>query len=244
MCGRYTQTHSLQELSKRFRFLAPDLPELELLPRYNIAPTQDAPVVAAPEGRPELALMRWGLIPRWAKDATIAFKTINARSETLAEKPAFKDAYAKRRCLVLADGFYEWKGQGKKRLPQHITLKGGSAFAMAGLWETWKDPRGREVRSYTIVTVPANEAVRHLHERMPAILRPEDEAVWLDPSADAFAVADALRPAEPGALSLKPASTLVNAVANEGPALLDPSAAPPRDRLEPPDDASGQLTFL
>ena len=165
-------------------------------------------------------MMRWGLIPRWARDASIAFKTINARSETLAEKPAFKDAYAKRRCLVLADGFYEWRGEGKKRLPMHITLARKdearpAPFAMAGLWESWKRPRGREVRSYTIVTVPANEAVRDLHQRMPAILRPDDEAGVADLSADPFAVGRRVpRPAEAGALSLKPASTLVNAVAN------------------------------
>src|SRR5256885_12824065 len=178
MCGRYTQTHSLAELAKRFRFLLPDGPELELLPRYNVAPSQDAPVVAAPEGEARLSLMRWGLIPRWSRDASIAFKTINARSETLQEKPAFKDAYAKRRCLVLADGFYEWRSEGKKRLPLHIARPDKAPFAMAGLWETWKDAAGRELRSFTIVTVPANETLSELHDRMPAILRPDDEAVW------------------------------------------------------------------
>jgi putative SOS response-associated peptidase YedK len=249
VCGRYTQTHSLKELAKRFTFLQPDQPDFELLPRYNVAPAQDAPIVFSEESESErkLAMMRWGLIPRWSRDASIAFKTINARSETLEQKPAFKDAYKKRRCLVLADGFYEWRSEGKKRLPVFIALEKRAPFAMAGLWEAWKDPSGREVRSFTIVTVPANEALRPLHERMPAILRREDEALWLDARSDAFALADALRPLDSAALSLAPASTLVNAVANEGPDLLDPEKAPARtsrDRLDPPDDASGQLTLL
>jgi putative SOS response-associated peptidase YedK len=227
MCGRYTQTRHLEALAKRFRVLLPDAPELDLPPRYNVAPSQAAHVVAAPEGRPRLELMRWGLIPGWAKDASIAFKTINARAETLSEKPAFRDAFARRRCLVAADGFYEWKKEGKAKRPMRIALREDGLFAMAGLWDSWIDQAGKELRSFTIVTVPANAALEGLHDRMPAILRPEDEAAWLEPHASPEALARALRPLEADRLVLAPVSSRVNAAANEGPELLRPDPETP-----------------
>jgi putative SOS response-associated peptidase YedK len=224
---------SLQALARRFKFLLPDAPDLPIVARYNLAPSQEAPVIASPAGSPTLSLMRWGLIPRWARDPAIGFKTINARAETLAEKPAFRDSFAARRCLVPADGFYEWRSAGRARLPMRITLKDGAPFAMAGLWDAWQGPGGREVRSFTIVTVPANETVAALHERMPAILRPADEAAWLDARASQETLAAALRPLEAAALALAPASSRVNAVANEGPELLKPEPPPPEQLTFP-----------
>ena len=233
MCGRYTQTQTLRALARRFAFLLPDEPEPPIAPRYNLAPSQEAPIVSAPEGRRRLSLMRWGLIPAWARDPSIAFKTINARAETLAEKPAFREAFAKRRCLVPADGFYEWRSAGRARLPLRITLKDSAPFAMAGLWEGRRDAAGRETRTFTIVTVPANETIRALHERMPAILRPGDEAAWLDASAAPAAVAAALVPRDAAEVALSPASSRVNSVANEGPDLLVPEPPPPEQLTFP-----------
>lgn len=218
MCGRYAQTRALQALAKRYKVLLPDGPELDLVPRYNVAPSQDAPVVVP--GR--VALMRWGLIPSWAKDASIAYKTINARSETISEKPAFKRAYEKTRCLVPADAFYEWRHEGKKKQPLRIAPRDGAPFSMAGLWDKWQDPSGREIRSFTIVTVPSNGALSELHDRMPAILRPEDEGVWLDPRSSREALERALTPVDAATLDLQPASARLNSVANEGPDLWKP----------------------
>jgi putative SOS response-associated peptidase YedK len=225
MCGRYTQTRQLETLARRFRVLLPDQPSLDLPPRYNIAPSQAAPVVTRGDGGRALTLMRWGLIPSWARDPSIAFKTINARSETLSEKAAFREAFARRRCLVAADGFYEWKKAGKTKTPIRVTLRSGEPFAMAGLWEKWQD-----TLSFTIVTIPANAAMAGLHERMPAILREQDEETWLSGAASED-LARALRPVEPDALLLAEASGRVNSPANEGPDLLRPEPPPQLELL-------------
>jgi putative SOS response-associated peptidase YedK len=178
MCGRYLFTASREALAQWFRL--DDLP-MELPARYNVAPSQPVPVVRAKaEGR-ECVLLRWGLIPSWAKDAGFSAHTINARAETLAEKPAYRNAFRRRRCLVPADGFYEWKKVGKEKQPHAIRPRDGNPFAFAGLWEHWQGPGGEVIESTAIVTTSANELLRPLHERMPVILPPEHYAMWLDP---------------------------------------------------------------
>ena len=159
--------------------------DIELEPRYNIAPTQVVAIVRNEEsgGRRELRLVKWGLIPFWSKDPKIASRLINARAESVAEKPAFRAAFESRRCLVPADGFYEWKKTGSKKEPYLFGLAGGRPFAFAGLWEHWKAPEGVIVESCTVITTDAHDLLMPIHDRMPVILKPEDYDLWLDPQA-------------------------------------------------------------
>lgn len=189
MCGRYTLTNDLKEIAVRFQVeerLTPfsNQPSVEserlLKPRFNIAPTQTV-IVVNDEGQRQFFAMRWGLIPSWAKDSSVGNRMINARAETVAEKPAFRSALRKRRCLIPADGFYEWQKLGKVKQPVRIVLKSREPFAFAGLWETWRSPDGEEIKSCTIITTEANDLLKEVHERMPVILTKEAESVWLDP---------------------------------------------------------------
>jgi len=178
MCGRFTLTVDPAQLQTSFELSAP--PPAELLPRYNIAPTQAVAVIAnAPQRKIEL--FKWGLIPSWATDPKIGNHMINARAETLAEKPAFRAALKRRRCLILADGFYEWQQVAGQRgkTPMYIQLKKGQPFAFAGLWETWKAPDGEPVKSCTIITTAPNTLMAKIHDRMPVILPPKAYATWL-----------------------------------------------------------------
>lgn len=219
MCGRYTQTADLATLRRRFGFSSAPA---EFKPRYNLAPSQDAPVVIEDGGR-RLELFRWGLIPSWAKEAAIGHKMINARAETLMEKPSFKKPFQSRRCLVLADGFYEWRRtDAKTKVPMRIALRSRQPFAMAGLWETWKDPEGRDIRSFAIITTAANEALKAIHERIPVILRPESEGGWLDPGARTERLNELLLPFSGGELEAYEVSPLVNSPKNDSPACAEP----------------------
>ena len=226
MCGRYTITTPLEGL--RAVFLFEESPNLA--PRYNVAPSQDVPVIRLnAEGRRELAMVRWGLIPFWAKDKAIGYKMINARAETVAQKPAFREALQRRRCLVVADGFYEWqkREEGPKQ-PHHITLKGGGPMAFAGLWERWADRETSEtVQSCTIVVTEANELLRPIHDRMPVIIAPEDFDAWLDASGGPEVAQALLRPFPSGALEDHPVSTRVNKPQNDDPSLIEPLEADP-----------------
>ncbi len=178
MCGRYLMTSPVDALRQLFKFEQ----RPNLMPRYNVAPTDEMPVVRrSRQGSPELAIMRWGLIPYWAKDKAIGSRMINARADSLETKPAFREAFRKRRCLVPADGFYEWRREGKIKQPYLIRRKSGQPFAFAGLWEFWAGPAQEEIRSFTIITTGANEVVAPLHDRMPVILDPDDYDLWLDP---------------------------------------------------------------
>jgi len=178
MCGGYTLTTDLKQVAKRFGAEAPD--EISsILPRYNIAPTQNV-IVVSDDGKRTIKQMRWGLIPSWAKDTTIGNRMINARAETLAEKPAFRNALKNRRCIIPADGFYEWQKLGKMKQPMRIVLKSGQPFGFAGLWERWQSPEGEEVLSCTIITTEANELLKAVHDRMPVILTRDAEAAWLN----------------------------------------------------------------
>ncbi|HXG18768.1 MAG TPA: SOS response-associated peptidase [Methylomirabilota bacterium] len=176
MCGRFTLTTDLNDLADRFAFHTANL---SFKPHYNIAPSQPVLVVIGGEER-RAGLLRWGLIPSWAKDPSIGDRMINARAETVAEKPSFRRALQKRRCLVPADGFYEWKKEGKKKTPMYIRLKSHEPFGFAGLWETWKSPNGEAIHSCTIITTAPNSLMEPIHNRMPVLLPREAEALWLD----------------------------------------------------------------
>ena len=219
MCGRYSLIADIGDLQDRFLF---DGEDLEYAPRFNIAPTQEVLGVVAGETR-RAGYMRWGLIPRWAKKASIGSRMINARAETVAEKPAFREALRRRRCLVLADGFYEWQKVGASRRPMRIFMRTGEPFAFAGLWETWRNPEGEVVPSCTILTTEANDLLRPIHDRMPVILPREREHFWLDANVnDPAAITDVLTPYPADAMEVYEVSSLVNSYVNDGPEILEP----------------------
>jgi len=222
MCGRFTLIIPVDELQQSFPWL---LVHPELLPRYNIAPTQLV-AVAPNTGENRIELFRWGLIPSWAKDPKIGARMINARSETLAEKPSFRAAYRQRRCLVLADGFYEWRKEpGRKtKTPFYLQLKSGEPFAFAGLWEVWQAPDGLAVPSCTIITTRPNALVAPIHNRMPVILRPEAYQQWLDPAEQPPAqLQPLLQPYPAEEMTAYPVSRLVNNPRNDLPDCILPS---------------------
>lgn len=220
MCGRYSQTLSWAELAKLYRLGANATP-LNVPARYNIAPSQDIPIVrrVAGSGR-ELVQARWGLIPVWAKEAGIGYKMINARAETVAEKPAFRQAFRKRRCLVAATGFYEWRKTATGKQPYFITLAEEAPFAFAGLWERWRGPSGETITSATIIVTAANALMTPIHDRMPAILTPDRFDAWLDTERPLTEAETLLAPFE-GAMTLVPVSTRVNNVRYDDSACQD-----------------------
>ena len=221
MCGRFILSISLAELQLRFSFPTADLEHPE---RYNIAPTQSVLTVVNQGQEGNLAeYMRWGLVPSWAKDVSVGSRMINARAETIAEKPSFKRALQKRRCLVLSDGFYEWKGTGKNKQPMYIGLESGEPFGMAGLWEAWKSPDGEWLHSCTIITTTPNSLMETIHNRMPVILPQESEPVWLDPAVDdSNRLTDLLQPYPADAMTARPVSSLVNNARNDFPECIAP----------------------
>jgi len=226
MCGRYTQTSSWSELVHLYR-ITEGPPPLNLRPRYNIAPTQDVAVVcvALDGGGRALARMRWGLVPSWAMDIAIGARLINARAETVAEKPSFRDAYRRRRCLIPANGFYEWqKRPGGLKQPYWITLRHQQPFAFAGLWERWeKASDGKPVHSCTIITTEASELLRPIHGRMPVILNAANHDAWLDTDGhDGAQAAALLRPYPSEAMAAWPVGTYVNNVTNDDPKCMNP----------------------
>lgn len=225
MCGRYTLHSEKEVLALRFRVDVEGLNELE--PRYNIAPTQQVPVVRIRDGAREAELMRWGLVPHWAESVEQAGKLINARSESAATRAPFRDAFRRARCLIPADGFYEWQRprEGNRKIPHWISLASGEPFAMAGLWAAWRERDlfgDRWLLSCAILTTRANEAIAPLHDRMPVILHPEAEDPWLDPALDGDVerLRGLLVPVPPEALQSHPVSTRVNSVRNQGPDLI------------------------
>jgi putative SOS response-associated peptidase YedK len=223
MCGRFHVSTSPAELARVFGAKG-QLPNFG--PRYNVAPTDVVPVIRfnPKTGERSLDLLRWGLIPSWAKDEKIGYSTINARAEGIETKPAFREAIAKRRCLVPADGFYEWKKLGpKEKQPYHIRLKGGGIFAFAGLWEGWK-PLGRDewLRTFTIATTTANELCAPIHDRMPVILDPADWARWLAEEGGEAPPLELLKPFPAERMEAIPIGAVVGNVKNEGPELIEP----------------------
>ncbi len=223
MCGRYAFFSPAEAVRRTFAL--DDVPDLE--PRWNVAPTQDVAAVRTGEaGARSFAMLHWGLVPKWAKERAIGNRMINARSETVAEKPAFRDALRRRRCLVLADGWYEWQVAPGGKQPWFLRLKETRPFAFAGLWERWKDPvSGAPLESCTILTTDASESIRKIHERMPVVLAERDWDRWLDVAfSDAERLAELLVPFDPTRIEAWPVSRDVNAPRNEGPGLVEPAA--------------------
>ena len=215
MCGRYRLSRRKQLVEEYFDT---ESDELEWTPRYNIAPSQPVPVIRQnpKEPRRELSLMRWGLIPSWAKDESVAVGMINARSETARTKPAFRDPLTNRRCLIPADGFYEWVRTGKVKQPYCIEVHDGELFAFAGLWDCWKDPSGRWVRSCSILTTSPNAVTSAVHDRMPVILDRDCYDLWLDPGmTNVGTVSEMLKPYDARTMRCYPVSSRVNHVAND-----------------------------
>jgi putative SOS response-associated peptidase YedK len=223
MCGRYTLHHKPEEIEERFD-VEPD--EELLAPRYNIAPSQIIPVIRH-TGSKEMVGCKWGLIPFWAKDPKIGNNLINAKAETIAEKPSFKHAFAKRRCLIPADGFYEWQKRGKApSQPIYVRRRDSGLFAFAGLWEEWKTPDGEALATCTIITVEPNELVSQFHHRMAAILKPDEEAAWIDPGSKAEDLLRLLRPYPADELEAFPVSRAVNSPSFDGAACIAPVDSP------------------
>ncbi|MEW5957171.1 MAG: SOS response-associated peptidase [Chloroflexota bacterium] len=221
MCGRFTLTTDTRQLAETFSgYAVPD----ELAPRYNIAPSQAVAVIAN-NGQQKIELFQWGLIPSWAKDPQIGNRLINARAETLADKPSFKTAYKRRRCLILADGFYEWQqaAGSKTKTPVYIRLASGEPFAFAGLWESWRGPEDSHILSCTIITTMPNELLAQIHNRMPVILPPTVYEQWLDPTERSPEQLNGLLTPYPATeMTAHPVSKLVNSPQNDTPECVKP----------------------
>lgn len=219
MCGRFAFYTPAEAVVRLFNVELTE--ELEL--RYNIAPTQPAPVVRRWEDETSrLSLLRWGLIPFWAKDPAIGNRLINARAETAGSKPAFRQAYRKRRCLVLANGFYEWQKAGGGKIPWYITHASAEPFAMAGLWESWSRTADRPLETFTILTTAANERLSPIHQRMPVVLGSDATRVWLDRESGEDDLSATVAAAQGTPFEAVPVSRRVNNPANEGPELIEP----------------------
>ena len=221
MCGRYSLTAQKAKIAQEFKLHELHLSELK--PQYNIAPSQPVPVlVEKPQLRVEL--FRWGLIPLWAKDSAIGNKMINARSETLSAKASFSKPFREQRCLILADGFYEWKGEGRAKTPYYIRLKSKAPFGFAGLWSKWADPNKKEIYSCTIITGEPNELLKSIHNRMPMIIPKENRDEWLDLSNnDTKELMNLLKPYPPEEMEAYPVSKLVNSPENNKPECIEPA---------------------
>jgi putative SOS response-associated peptidase YedK len=223
MCGRYLITSAPEAFRRLFGY--PQQPNFP--PRYNVAPTQPVPIVRLAEGERQFALVRWGLIPPWVEDPRRFGLLINARCESINDKPAFRNAMRRRRCLFPADGFYEWKEAQGRKLPYCVRPKDREPIAFAGLWESWAGPNGEEMETAAIVTTVANGELAHLHDRMPVILPPEACDLWLDcRRVDALTAATLLVPARGGLLEAYEISNEINRAANDGPQLIAPSLPP------------------
>jgi putative SOS response-associated peptidase YedK len=235
MCGRYTITSAPEAIRALFRY--PERPNFP--PRYNVAPTQPIPIVRLVEGERHFALVRWGLLPSWVKDPKTFTLLINARGESVVDKPAFRAAMRRRRCLIPADGFYEWKAVGGRKQPYFVRLKSGAPMAFAGLWECWTGPNGEELETAAIVTTDANRMLSAIHSRMPVIVPPEGFDLWLNcAEVDAQTAAALIAPAPDDLLEAYEVSTAVNRTANDNAKLVErlaPGAEPaPPPKVKPP----------
>jgi putative SOS response-associated peptidase YedK len=223
MCGRFTLTADVATLQNSFPFVnMPEGVDVGLHPRFNIAPSQ--PVAVIPnDGKNRLDFFVWGLIPSWSKDPSIGNRLINARAETVLEKPSFRNAFRRRRCLIPADGFYEWRQEGRGKTPMYIHLASGKPFALAGLWETWNAPDGSQVLSCTILTTQPNELMASIHNRMPVILPPEAYPLWLEAGEpDTDRLVGLLKPYPAQEMQAYPVSPMVNSPKNDSAELIVP----------------------
>jgi putative SOS response-associated peptidase YedK len=221
MCGRFTLFAEYDDILNRFDIEAAIEQDL-YVQSYNIAPSHSVLSVINDGTQNRLGYLRWGFVPSWAKDEKVGYKMINARAETLAEKPSFRHAFKHRRCLIIADSFYEWKkGSNKTKTPIRIKLKSNDLFAMAGIWERWKSPEGNSLFSCSIITTTPNELMKDIHDRMPVILNKEDEQEWLDPSLnDVSKVSHLLKPLAADNMEAYEVSSLVNSPRNNSPNLI------------------------
>jgi putative SOS response-associated peptidase YedK len=222
MCGRYAITSAPETIRHLLRYLEqPNFP-----PRYNVAPTQPVPIVRVTEGKRHFALVRWGLIPAWVKDPRTFSLVINARGESVLDRPAFKNAMKYRRCLFPADGFFEWEREGERKRPHFVRRKGGGPLAFAGLWESWMGPNGEEQQTGAIITTRASPSMAHTHDRMPVIVPPKAFDFWLDPKVDAERAAAAIQPAKDETIEHYEVSRAVNRFENDSPQLVEPLIEP------------------
>ncbi|MBI1244314.1 MAG: SOS response-associated peptidase [Alphaproteobacteria bacterium] len=246
MCGRYSLTTPVEALRQLFGFSGAPL---NLQPRWNIAPTQAAPVIrSSADGGREIGMLNWGLVPYWAEDTSLQSHMINARGESVHEKPAFRQAFRQRRCLVPADGFYEWQTvAAKSKQPLHFRMTDGAPFAFAGLWERWIPPKGEVLETFTIVNTAANSIMAQYHDRVPVILSPTDYGAWLDPAVDARRL---VRAPPSDWLTCVRVSTYVNNVRHDDAGCIEPAAEmEPSAKSEPrtksrksgPDGRQGSL---
>ena len=222
MCGRFTITSDFPSILKRFGLRQEEFP---FHPRYNLAPGQHAPVITQNSCR-QVYSMKWGLVPHWAKDPNVGFKMINARAETVVDKPSFRHPIRHKRCLIPADSFYEWRKEPstKSKTPFRFLLKERKLFAFAGLWEEWMTPQGTPLQTFSIITTPANKLVSPIHDRMPVVLRREDEDTWMDHSTnDLNKIKNLLRPFPASEMDSYKVSSLVNKVKNDSPDCVKPS---------------------
>ncbi|HEY5597806.1 MAG TPA: SOS response-associated peptidase [Kiloniellales bacterium] len=232
MCGRYSLTTPVEAVRAYFDFV--ELPNLA--PRANIAPRQDVAAIRAGEddGARHFAWLRWGLVPAWAKDEAIGDRMINARAESVADKPAFRAAFRGRRCLIAADGFYEWRSEGTRKQPYRITLSDSRVFAFAGIWERWRNPQSNEaVETCAILTTEAVSALRLIHHRMPVVVDPADFTAWLKPGTTAEAALGIVARQPVSAFTSYAVSTRVNSAANDDPSLLDPAEPASETPVQP-----------
>lgn len=221
MCGRFVLEHSPEQLMKAYRLSS--VPELS--PRYNIAPSQQIAVVRQQNGGDrDLTSLQWGLIPSWSKDSAIGYKMINARSETVHEKPSFKQAFHARRCIIPVSGFYEWEKRGKEKIPHYIHLRDGDIMSLAGLWERWTSPEGKGLETCTILTMAANSLVKKLHDRMPVILHRAEFEVWLDRDIDDVnRLTELFHPYPSDQLEMYVVASDVNSPTNDSPGCIIPA---------------------
>jgi putative SOS response-associated peptidase YedK len=221
MCGRYTLASPTERLAEEFGV---DASSIELSPNYNVAPTQGVAAVLEEGGQRRLEVLRWGLIPPWADDPGIGSRMINARSETAPGKPSFRRAFRERRCLIPADGFYEWQRTNGAKQPYFIHMEGGGPFAFAGLWESWSKGGEGEVRTCTILTTEANALVGEIHDRMPVILAADAYDVWLDPASERDELTGLLAPYPEDEMEAYAVSRFVNSPQNNDPRCIEPAA--------------------
>ena len=219
MCGRYASTLPPEQMAELFRLLN----TLDVIPRYNIAPTQPVAAIWEAHGRREAHFARWGLVPGWVKDPREFPLLVNARVETMVDKPAFRNAVRNTRCIIPASGYYEWHtNPDKTKQPYYITMADGEPMALAGLYSTWSGPDGEEVDTVATITVPTNGQLAPIHDRMPAVLRGEAIEQWLDASMGAREAAQLALPLEDGVLRFHPVSTRVNSARDDDPGLIEP----------------------
>ena len=221
MCGRFSLHSPAAQISEAFHL--PDLAALALKPRYNIAPSRDIAIIRNAGTEPELVMARWGLVPHWSRESRSKYSTINARIESVAEKPTYRTPFRRRRCLIPADGFYEWKQDAGSKVPHYVRMKDGKVFAFAGLWDRWEGEDG-SIESCTIIVMPANQVMKPIHERMPAIIAPADYDLWLDPGVtEKKQIMKCLSGAPSSRLTAYPVSTLVNSPKNEDERCIQPA---------------------